>query len=277
VSSPRRAAPRRADHAVLGGTFDRFHVGHEALLAAAFRAGRRVSIGVTTAEFLAEHPKPFGRAIQPFSSRTAALRRFLRRTYPRRTWALRPLGDAFGRSLDPGVGVLVVSEETERGGRAVNVERRRRGLRAVPIVVVPTVLADDLEPVSSRRIRAGTIDRRGRRLARIAVGLATADATARGPARRAILDAFPTAVVTERRVPRPGQAGAGARAADLAGLAARGRDLGVGLGARTAGGWTVSLRNHDRLRGPRRVRGSSPAELSRNLLEALRAGESKRR
>ncbi len=276
MSSSRRATPRRAGLAVLGGTFDRFHVGHEALLRAAFRAGRRVSIGITTPRFLAEHPKPLGGAIEPFSTRAASVRRFLRRTFPRRSWTLRPLDDAFGGSLEDGIGVLVVSDETARGGRAVNEERRRRGRPALPVVVVPTVFADDLEPVSSRRIRAGAIDRRGRRRSPIEVGVAAAEPRVREAVSRALVRAFPGARFVETRAAGGRGAITPARVATLAGRASRGRDLGVAAGLRR-GGWIVALRSGARDGSPQIVRGVSTTELSRELFRRLRARGAKRR
>ncbi|MGI0132243.1 MAG: pantetheine-phosphate adenylyltransferase [Thermoplasmata archaeon] len=149
--------------AVLGGTFDRLHVGHHALLAAAFDAASEVGIGVTTDDFLAHHPKPQRTAIRPFRTRLRALRRYLARTFPRRTYWVAPLSDPFGRSVEPGVNLLVVSSETVGGGRRVNAERRRRGLPPLPLRRVPLVRAEDGQPVSSRRIRSGAIDAFGRR------------------------------------------------------------------------------------------------------------------
>ncbi|MFZ0698673.1 MAG: pantetheine-phosphate adenylyltransferase [Thermoplasmata archaeon] len=158
---------------VLGGTFDRLHVGHEALLNTAFRVGRDVGIGLTTAHFLRGHSKPFAGLIAPYVARRRSLAAWLRRHHSDRTWWIAPLDDDFGRSVEPGMSALVVSADTMVGARAVNRERRRRGLPPVTIVAVPLVLADDLRPVSSRRVRAGIIDRRGRRLSRVPIRVRT--------------------------------------------------------------------------------------------------------
>ena len=182
-------------HAVLGGTFDHLHVGHAALLTTAFRVGRTVSIGLTTDGFLARSPKPFGERLQPFAVRRSVLHRWLRRRYPDRTWRTVPLGDRFGRSVEDGVDVLVVSADTVAGGAAVNEERRRRGRRELPIVVVPVVLADDLGPVSSRRIRAGAIDADGRRRAPLVVQVLADDPGDAVIVQGAVRRAFPRAAV----------------------------------------------------------------------------------
>jgi pantetheine-phosphate adenylyltransferase len=154
---------RRFRTAVLGGTFDRLHRGHRALFAEAFRQADRVRIGLTTDRYLREHPKPGGRAIQPYASRRTALMRHLTRTYPRRAFEVVPLNDPFGGSLRPAVEALVVSPGTIRGARAVNRLRRGRGLDEVRVIVVPLERGSDLRPISSRRIREGVIDRAGRR------------------------------------------------------------------------------------------------------------------
>jgi pantetheine-phosphate adenylyltransferase len=231
-------------HAVLGGTFDHLHAGHAALLAAAFRAGRTVSIGVTTDRYLAEHPKPASDRLQPYAVRQRALRRWLARHYPGRTWRTVPLEDGFGRSVEPGVDVLVVSVDTEAGGRAVNAERRRLHRPAVPLLVVPVVLADDLGPVSSRRIRSGEIDPEGRRLAPIRIGVGGEDPADEAPVSRAVLAVFPSARLSflAPTPPRRG-AGAAARARERARGAVRDRDLGLGVARAPGGGWRLVERS----------------------------------
>jgi cytidyltransferase-like protein len=149
--------------AVLGGTFDHLHEGHTALLEEAFRSAQHVAIGVTTDAYLALHPKPDGKPIASFEERKRRLAAYLRRRYPSSRWRLVPLSDRFGRSLEPGIDVLVASEETRPGALAVNRARKRRGLPPLTLRLIPIVLAADGLPLSSRRIRAGEVDRSGRR------------------------------------------------------------------------------------------------------------------
>ncbi len=156
---------------VLGGTFDRLHVGHKALLSVALQVGGPVAIGLTTDDYLRANPKPGGGRIRAYAQRRRALTAWLRAHAPRRRWTVVPLRDPFGRSITPGVRVLVASVETRLGALAVNRERRRRGLPLLRVVLVPLVLADDLAPVTSTRIRARVVDTSGRRLAPIRVGI----------------------------------------------------------------------------------------------------------
>jgi cytidyltransferase-like protein len=260
---------QRYGHAVLGGTFDRLHVGHAALLGAAFAEGRRVSIGLSTDAFVRARQKSGGRSIRPYSARARTLRRWLARRFPRRTWAIVPLADRFGRSAGPGVDILIVSAETAAGGAAVNAERRRRGRSVVPVRVVPVVLAEDLRPVSSSRIRSGEIDRKGRRLRPIRLGIAAeepADGEAAGRAvRRAWAVARPRAV----RVGRVRSDDPTVRAESLARSAARGGGLGVGI-VRRRNGWLVAEASEDGLLDARPVVGRRAADLGRGVVRLLR-------
>lgn len=251
--------PRYA-RAVLGGTFDRFHVGHEALLSTAFRLGRTVAVGVTTDAYLAAHPKPEARRIAPYRVRRRALSRWLRHRFPGRAFSIHALEDRFGGSVGPGVSVLVVSADTTAGAAAVNVERARLGRRRVPVAVVPLVLADDLRPVSSRRIRAGEIDRRGRVLAAIPVELRLDDESAFGWAARAVRAVFPRARLTRRRAAprrpnRPSTPPSGLR---------------VDVRRRAQGGWMVVEAIPGTTLRARSLHGEGPRALERGLRHLLR-------
>ncbi|MGA7922985.1 MAG: hypothetical protein WCA77_03315, partial [Thermoplasmata archaeon] len=64
---------RRARRAVLGGTFDHFHRGHEELLSAGLSASEHLGVGVTTGGYLKGHPKPRANRIEPFPRRKGAV------------------------------------------------------------------------------------------------------------------------------------------------------------------------------------------------------------
>jgi pantetheine-phosphate adenylyltransferase len=168
---------RRVRTAVLGGTFDRLHDGHRALLDAAFRSAARVGIGLTSDSYLRAHPKPHPERIRPYEARRRALLRYLREQFPPGSYWVVPLDAPFGRSVEPGVDILVVSEETRAGARAVNRERRRRRLPGRRVVVVPIARGPDLRPIEGRRIRDGDIDGRGRRRTPLRIGLSCPSAS----------------------------------------------------------------------------------------------------
>jgi pantetheine-phosphate adenylyltransferase len=261
----------RYGHAVLGGTFDHFHLGHMALLESAFRAGRLVSVGVTTDQFVGASLKPHAERIQPYRRRRRVVLGWARRHYPGQRVRVVPLENRFGRSIEEGVDVLVVSAETLSGGKAVNVARRRLGRRPLPIVVVPVVLADDLRPVSSRRIRSGEIDALGRRLAPMRVGIVLSHAEDRTPVRRAVRRAFPTSTLRVSagwRIPR--RAAAAALARRWAKKAAEGQELGLAVVRAPRGGWRAVERAPAISIGPVRIRRGDSAALQREVTSLLR-------
>ncbi len=145
----------------LGGTFDKFHRGHESLISVAFQIGRKVFIGVTTDGFVRtlekRHP------VQPYASRVKALRMFL----SAKRWLSRavivPLNDPFGpaaRRHD--IEALVISPDTLQSAKELNRLRRETALSMLKIRTVPISRADDGKPISSTRIRKREIDRRGK-------------------------------------------------------------------------------------------------------------------
>jgi cytidyltransferase-like protein len=239
---------KRSGRAVLGGTFDHLHRGHESLLETAFQVGRTVAIGITTEAYLAAHPKPDGGRIQSYRVRRRAVRSWLRKHHPHAVGRLVPIDDPFGGSVAPGVGVLVVSADTVEGGRAVNRERARRGLPAVPVIVVPLALADDLYPIASRRIRAGIVDRAGRRLSPIEIRVRATDPDDRIVARRAIDRVFRAAKVTY-----------------AAGPFRRQEDLCLEIRRNPRGGWTVTLGSHALQLKPVAIPGTRPSALARGV------------
>ena len=265
----------RYGRVVLGGTFDRLHVGHAALLRTAFRLGREVAIGVTSPRYLSAHPKPGATAITPLAIRRRALAAWLTRNYPRRPRRIVPIDDPYGGAASDDFDALVVSADSLGGGAAVNRERARRGLPPVALVVVPTVLADDLEPVSSRRVRSGTIDRWGRRRSPITVGVAAEDRRDLPPAARAVRRAFPTGRVTKALGRRPSPGPAALRARRLARRALAGRELGVGVVRGATGGWQVALHGPMVALDPRAVLGRTPVELEGGLYRMLRPRRSR--
>lgn len=240
----------RSPVAVLGGTFDRLHVGHAALLATALTVGRTVAIGLTTPRYLRAHPKPAGRRIQSYAVRRRALARWLRRHAPADRWRIVPLDNPFGRSTEVGVDALVVSADTAAGGAAVNRERRRLGRPALRVVVVPLVLADDLRPVSSRRIRSGAIGPDGRRRSRLRLGAVVAPKD-RAAVRRAARSAFPKLGLTFLDPAAAGRSGAREAVRAL-----RGRDLGLVVVAQRDGRWRVRLRGPEVALAPRPIAGN---------------------
>ena len=145
---------RRARLAVLGGTFDRLHPGHRALLRAAFDGAEEVRIGITTPRYLARHPKPNADMIEPYAVRRRTLAQYLSRTYPGRRFRLVPLHDALGGAVRPGPDLLVISSGSVRGAAEVNRRRRALGLAPLTLRIVRLVRDRSGRVYRSRRRRA---------------------------------------------------------------------------------------------------------------------------
>ncbi len=142
-------------HVALGGTFDRFHLGHERLIERAVEIGDFVTLGITTNRFS-------GKYVEPFETRKNAVEEYLNRL-KYRGYGIVVLEDPFGPAAsDDTMDMLIISEETFDRGVELNSLRRKRGLKELELVKLPMVSAEDGRPFSSSRIRHGEIDRMGR-------------------------------------------------------------------------------------------------------------------
>ncbi len=144
----------------VGGTFDVLHRGHKILLRTAFRAGDKVLIGLSRNGFVQslrkDHP------VDLYPTRKRELVAFLRKERLLDRADIIPLDDAYGPTVnDSTINALVVSRMTKKMAERINMIRRRRGLKPLPVLTIQMVLAEDFEPISSTRIRSGEIDREG--------------------------------------------------------------------------------------------------------------------
>ena len=145
----------------LGGTFDPVHDGHRKLFERAFELGD-VTIGLTSDE-LAPKTRSVDRQVRSYDEREADLEDELAsiaREYDRE-FEIRTLESPTGIATEPQFDYLVVSPETKDGGERINEIRRERGHDPLEIVVVPHVLAEDGDIISSTRILRGEIDESG--------------------------------------------------------------------------------------------------------------------
>lgn len=124
---------------VVGGTFDRLHGAHRTLLnICCLMANRRFLIGVCDQELLKN--KVLKELIEPYSRRVQKLREFLNDVKPSLQYDIVPLSDPFGPSVsDAELQCIVVSEETRRGGEAVNRKRAENGLPELVLYEIPLI------------------------------------------------------------------------------------------------------------------------------------------
>lgn len=148
--------PKHTRIVALGGTFDHFHVGHQHFLTFAAGLGGKLLIGVTTSK-MTQH-KPLAETIQPFAVRKRAVISFCRKeNIP---CEVVPLDDQYGvAATDTKLYGLALTEMTIEGGQAINDLRRKMGLRPLETAVCSMLKDTNGEIISSRRIRAGEIDR----------------------------------------------------------------------------------------------------------------------
>lgn len=149
----------------VGGTFDIIHEGHKALLRKALESRNKVFIGLTSDIMVRNKKLCF-----PYEVRRRNLERFLTREKLMNHEILR-IDSPFGLTLSRDFDAVVVSPETARTAAAINSARRRLGKRELKVIEIDYVLADDLIPFSSTRIRKGEIDPNGKRLKPVSINV----------------------------------------------------------------------------------------------------------
>ncbi len=137
-----------------GGTFDRLHSGHKALLEKAFAVGDYVYIGITSDEYIARSNKLFKDKIKSFDERRCVLRNYLREKYILRRAIILPLEDSYPKALDPKLGALVVSEETlDSGVRFINSIQHQLETSSMDTIVIPMKRDETGKIISSTLLR----------------------------------------------------------------------------------------------------------------------------
>lgn len=163
VGSGERVVKKEFKAVAVGGTFDEFHKGHQALLLKAFEVGNRVLIGLCTDDFAKKLRKPH--KVATYEERLEELKDFLREKGLLDRAEIVPLRDPYGVTLSSGcVEAIVVSRETEPRAQEINEERKARGLPPLRVVVIEMVPAENHVSISTTRIRRREIDREGRLL-----------------------------------------------------------------------------------------------------------------
>ena len=139
----------------VGGTFDKFHKGHEKLLETAICYGDHIEVGVTSDKF-----GGLKGDIDPCNERFSNLNLFLHNNNA--NFHIMELNDRFGTTItEKDFNAIVVSEETEPTAIEINNIRKKNNMPLLDIIVVSFVLADDGTPISSTRIRKGEINKTG--------------------------------------------------------------------------------------------------------------------
>uniref|UniRef100_UPI00398E50C4 bifunctional coenzyme A synthase isoform X2 n=1 Tax=Pristiophorus japonicus TaxID=55135 RepID=UPI00398E50C4 len=117
---------------VLGGTFDKLHTAHKILLSmSCLLTEKRLLIGVADGKLL--NSKVLKELIEPYQERVEKLRKFLLDVNPAIQYDLVTLEDPYGPAItDPNLNCIVVSDETQKGGEAVNRKRQENNNPKIP-------------------------------------------------------------------------------------------------------------------------------------------------
>ncbi|XP_017499208.1 bifunctional coenzyme A synthase isoform X2 [Manis javanica] len=151
--------PVRGYHrGAVGGTFDRLHNAHKVLLSVAcILAQEQLVVGVADKDLLKSKLLP--ELLQPYAERVEHLSEFLVDIKPSLTFDIIPLLDPYGPAgSDPSLEFLVVSEETYRGGMAVNRFRLENdleelALHKIQLLKDPSHKENEEDKVSSSSFR----------------------------------------------------------------------------------------------------------------------------
>lgn len=151
---------KRYKLAIVGGTFDHFHKGHEALLRKAFAVAVRVLVGVTDDRMARK--KQVSSMVGPFSKRRKAVADYLAKNRCSGRCKITKIHDAFGpAAIWKKADAVVVTKDSFKGALAINAARKKAGLAAAAIVVCPFAVAKDGRRISSTSIRLGQMNRDG--------------------------------------------------------------------------------------------------------------------
>lgn len=145
---------------VSGGTFDRFHKGHEVFLSQQLKISDKVLLGITSDTYV---KKSKGAAVESYAIREKAVQSFFRKNHAGLRVTIVPIEDAGipdEWQVLP-IEAIVVTNSTKKGAEQINEERKRKGLFVLPIEVVQLSTSPDGKAVSSTRIRSGEINRQG--------------------------------------------------------------------------------------------------------------------
>ncbi|MDH5770363.1 MAG: phosphopantetheine adenylyltransferase [Candidatus Bathyarchaeota archaeon] len=148
---------------VIGGTFYKLHKGHRALIKKALEVGELIFIGLTTDEMAKKMIK--GHSVGDFEERKRGLEIFLREMKALDRAQIFPINDPYGPTLViEDLDAIVVSPETVKRAKEINLLRRKNGLKPLKIVVIRMVLAEDNLPISTARILSGEITEEGEKI-----------------------------------------------------------------------------------------------------------------
>lgn len=152
--------PKKYSRAAVGGTFDRFHKGHEHLLSLGAETADALLVGVTTSPLIKN--KILTQIIDSYNQRVNEISKYLN-TIGVSNPEIIPLNDPYGPTLsNTDLEALVVSPQTLAGAELVNQKRQANGFSPLAVEVSLMIADDSGVYLSSSRIRQGKVNRLGK-------------------------------------------------------------------------------------------------------------------
>ncbi len=146
---------------VLGGTFDRFHVGHESLLVVAASLAPKLHVGLTSDSFVQQRKKQFHHLIEPYEKRLLRLTQFLSSLgVEANVFPLNYPGEDVEIAARLEADAIIVTEETLRGAWIINEKRLELGKKPFAVVLAPRILTLQGQVISSTLLRRQMIKTR---------------------------------------------------------------------------------------------------------------------
>lgn len=141
-----------------GGTFETIHQGHMRLLGKSFELGDEVIIGVTSDEFA----EGLGKKLDvTYIDRVYRLINIIGKLQRKGIFWITQLNDPYGPAVKEAVDFMVVSPETFASALKANSIRKMAGLDEMAIYVIPLVLSESGDKISSSQIKVGKMDKIG--------------------------------------------------------------------------------------------------------------------
>ena len=137
----------------LGGTFSRFHRGHQELILTGLKLSEHVIIGITTEEYLNRKPKKH--PVENYEIRAVRVLLFcIEYGSKGQVVEIIPLDDPYGPTItDRDIECIVVSEETFPIAVEINRIRMRKGLPPLDIIAIEMISTPgDKEHLTSTKL-----------------------------------------------------------------------------------------------------------------------------
>ena len=148
-----KGVPKILNKIGIGGTFDHLHDGHKSLIMIALSLSEKVVIGLTSDNLLTK--KKFRSKIENYQKRLDILKSYISETSDLSRVEIIKLEDPYGPPINEAdYEGIIVSQETYEGALKINQIRGEKGFNPLIIVVIPLILDNKNNKISSNSIRA---------------------------------------------------------------------------------------------------------------------------